>query len=141
LLENLLYGSANLEGVGPVLDMCGLLPVVAKLPEGLGTPLGEGGALLSAGEAQRVRLARAMLRRDTRLAVLDEPFLGLEQDRRRTLLAHVRQRWEGCTLLYVTHDVSETRAFDRVFVVEKGQFVEHGDTLHSAKTPSTRYRR
>jgi ATP-binding cassette subfamily B protein len=141
LLENLLYGSNNLEEVGRVLDTCGLLSVVAKLPQGLGTPLGEGGALLSAGEAQRVRLARAMLRKNTRLAVLDEPFLGLERDRRRTLLAHVRQRWEGCTLLYVTHDISETRAFDRVFVMEKGQLVENGEPLHLAQTPSTRYRR
>jgi ABC-type transport system involved in cytochrome bd biosynthesis fused ATPase/permease subunit len=141
LLENLLYGSSNLEEVGPVLDMCGLLSVVAKLPQGLGTPLGEGGALLSAGEAQRVRLARAMLRRNPRLVVLDEPFLGLERDRRRALLAHARQRWEGCTLLYVTHDASETRAFDRVFVMEKGQLVEDGEPLHLAQTLSTRYRR
>jgi ATP-binding cassette subfamily B protein len=141
LLENLLYGSSNLDEVGPVLDMCGLLPVVAKLPQGLGSPLGEGGSLLSAGEAQRVRLARAMLRKNTRLVVLDEPFLGLERDRRRGLLAQARQRWEGCTLLYVTHDISETRAFDRVLVMDNGRLVEDGEPLHLAQTPSTRYRR
>jgi ABC-type multidrug transport system fused ATPase/permease subunit len=141
LLENLLYGSHNVEEVGPVLEMCGLLPVVAKLPQGLGTPLGEGGALLSAGEAQRVRLARAMLRKNTRLVVLDEPFLGLERDRRRALLGQARQRWDGCTLLYVTHDVSETRSFDRVFVVDGGRLVEDGEPLHLAQTPSSRYRR
>jgi len=141
LLENLLYGSDNIEEVGSILGMSGLLGVVAKLPQGLGTPLGEGGALLSAGEAQRVRLARAMLRRNTRLVVLDEPFLGLERDRRRTLLTHARQRWEACTLLYVTHDISETRAFDRVLVVENGRLVEDGEPLHLAQTMSTRYRR
>jgi ATP-binding cassette subfamily B protein len=141
LLENLLYGSGNTDAVGTVLEMAGLLSVVAKLPLGLATPLGEGGALLSAGEAQRVRLGRAMLRKDSRLVVLDEPFLGLERDRRRTLLTHARQRWTGSTLLYVTHDIVETRAFDRVLVVESGRIVEDGDPLHLAQMLSSRYRR
>jgi ABC-type transport system involved in cytochrome bd biosynthesis fused ATPase/permease subunit len=141
LLDNLLYGGGNIEELGAVLDACALLPVVAKLPQGLGTPLGEGGSLLSAGEAQRVRLARAMLRPHARLVVLDEPFLGLERDRRRALLAHARQRWAGSTLFYVTHDVSETRSFDRVLVMDGGRIVEDGDPLHLAQMLSSRYRR
>jgi ABC-type bacteriocin/lantibiotic exporter with double-glycine peptidase domain len=141
LLENLVYGSGSTDGVGTVLEMAGLLPVVAKLPQGLATFLGEGGALLSAGEAQRVRLARAMLRKAPRLVLLDEPFLGLERDRRRTLLTHARQRWVGSTLLYVTHDVVETRAFDRVLVLDHGRLVEDGEPLQLAQTPSSRYRR
>lgn len=141
LLDNLIYGSGNTGGVGSVLEMAGLLPVVAKLPQGLATPLGEGGALLSAGEAQRVRLGRAMLRSDPRLVILDEPFLGLERDRRRTLLAHARQRWTGSTLLYVTHDVVETRAFDRVLVMESGRIVEDGEPQQLAQVASSRYRR
>ena len=142
LLENLLYGSDGAtEGVGRVLEMAGLMSVVATLPQGLATPIGEGGALLSAGEAQRVRLGRAMLRPHSRLVVLDEPFLGLERDRRRTLLTHVRQRWAASTLLYVTHDVAETRAFDRVLVLERGQIVEDGDPRQLAQMASSRYRR
>jgi ABC-type multidrug transport system fused ATPase/permease subunit len=141
LLENLLYGSGNTDAVGTILEMAGLLSVVAKLPQGLATPLGEGGALLSAGEAQRVRLGRAMLRKNSRLVVLDEPFLGLERDRRRAQLTHARQRWTDSTLLYVTHDVVETRAFDRVLVVESGRIVEDGDPLHLAQMLSSRYRR
>jgi ATP-binding cassette subfamily B protein len=57
------------------------------------------------------------------------------------LLGQARQRWDGCTLLYVTHDVSETRSFDRVFVVDGGRLVEDGEPLHLAQTPSSRYRR
>ena len=82
-----------------------------------------------------------MLRKTPRLVVLDEPFLGLERDRRRTLLMHARQRWVGSTLLYVTHDVVETRAFDRVLVLDHGRLVEDGEPLHLAQTPSSRYRR
>jgi ATP-binding cassette subfamily B protein len=117
------------------------MPVVGKLQDGLATPLGEGGKLLSAGEGQRVRLARAMVRQSARLVILDEPFLGLERDRRRVLLAHVRQRWTGRTLLYVTHDVNEARAFDRVLVLDRGRIVEDGDPMQLSQTPSSRFRR
>jgi ATP-binding cassette subfamily B protein len=124
-----------------VLEAAGLLPVIAKLPDGLATPLGEGGALLSAGEAQRVRLGRAMLKSQPRLVVLDEPFMGLERDRRRTLLTEIRQRWASSTLLYVTHDVSEARSFDRVLVIDRGRVVEDGDPRLLTLMASSRYRR
>ena len=141
LLDNLLYGCRTPTSVGRVLELAGLIPVVAKLQDGLATPLGENGALLSAGEAQRVRLARAMLRPAVRLAILDEPFLGLERDQRRTLLSHVRQHWGTSTLLYVTHDVAEARLFNRVLVLERGRIVEDGDPRILARTASSRYRR
>jgi ATP-binding cassette subfamily B protein len=142
LLENLLYGSET-EGarVAQVLDLAGLLPVVAKLPDGLATPLGQGGALLSAGEAQRVRFGRALMKSNPRLVLLDEPFLGLERDRRRILLSHARQRWAAATLFYVTHDIVETRGFDRVIVMEHGRIVEDGEPRMLAQMPASRYRR
>jgi ATP-binding cassette subfamily B protein len=140
LLDNLLYGSGIAGAIGPVMEATGLMPLLAKLPEGLNTSLGDNGALLSAGEAQRVRLARAMLRPETRLALLDEPFLGLEGDRRRTLLAHVRRHWEHSTLLYITHDVLETRQFDRIIVMEAGRIVEDGSPQMLWHRPSSRYR-
>lgn len=141
LLENLLYGSRqNASAVGAVLERADLLSVVARLPEGLGTRLGEGGALLSAGEAQRVRLARAMLVSHPRLALLDEPFVGLERDRRRTLLAAARQHWHRSTMLYVTHDIAETRAFDRVMIMDRGRIVEDGDPHQLAQQSTSRYR-
>ena len=141
LIDNLLYGSDHSDGLSAALDKAGLLPVVAKLPQGLATRLGEGGALLSAGEAQRVRLGRAMVREDARLVVLDEPFVGLERDRRRALLTQSRQHWHDTTMFYVTHDVAETRAFDRVLVLDRGRIVEDGNPIRLAQLPSSRYRR
>jgi ATP-binding cassette subfamily B protein len=141
LLDNLSYGTDAPEPLAPVLEAAGLIPVIARLPRGLSTPLGEGGSLLSAGEAQRVRLARAMLKRQPRLVVLDEPFMGLERGRRRQLLTEMRQRWASSTLLYVTHEVSEARAFDRVLVLDRGRIVEDGDPRVLAQMPSSRYRR
>jgi ATP-binding cassette subfamily B protein len=142
LLENLLYGSdGSPQSLTPVLEAAALMQVIAKLPQGLATPLGESGALLSAGEGQRVRLGRAMMRPGARLVILDEPFLGLERERRRMLLGQSRQHWAGRTLLYVTHDVTETRAFDRVLVMERGRIVEDGEPLQLAQMASSRYRR
>jgi ATP-binding cassette subfamily B protein len=141
LFENLTYGSEHAPAMTSILETSGLLPVVGKLPEGLATPLGEGGTLLSAGEGQRVRLGRALARQNARLVLLDEPFLGLERDRRRVLLSRARQHWAGRTMVYVTHDVAETRSFDRVVVLERGRVVEEGEPLVLAQMPSSRFRR
>jgi ABC-type multidrug transport system fused ATPase/permease subunit len=67
-----------------------------------------------------------MLRGDARLAILDEPFRGLDRQRRARLLQASRRLWAGSTLLCVTHDVAQTRGFDRVLVVEGGRVVEDG---------------
>ena len=125
--------------VGWVIDQADLGSVLRKLPEGLQTPLGEGGGLVSGGEGQRVRLGRAMLRSGVRLVILDEPFRGLDREQRRELLTRARRMWQHATLLCITHDVSETRAFTRVLVVEGGQIVEDGSPTDLAKRPGSRY--
>jgi ABC-type transport system involved in cytochrome bd biosynthesis fused ATPase/permease subunit len=75
-----------------------------------------------------------------RLVILDEPFRGLDRERRRELLARARSMWREATLLCVTHDVGETRAFDRAVVIEGGQIVEDGAPADLAKRPGSRYR-
>jgi ATP-binding cassette subfamily B protein len=87
-----------------------------------------------------VRLGRAFAQGDVRLVLLDEPFRGMDRDRRSALLADARKRWHGVTLLCVTHDVGETKLFDRVLVVDDGRIVEDGQPGRLAAVPS-RYRR
>ncbi len=89
-------------------------------------PLGADGGLLSGGEAQRVRLARALDRDDVRLAILDEPLRGLDRGQRHRLLARARTRWRDATLLCATHDVSEALSFDRILVLDGGRVVADG---------------
>jgi ATP-binding cassette subfamily B protein len=126
--------------VGQALAQADLRGVLERLPDGLQTPLGEGGGLVSGGEGQRVRLGRALARRGVRLVILDEPFRGLDREQRHTLLQRARQEWRGATLLCITHDVQSTQAFDRVLVVAGGQILEDDAPARLAARPETRYR-
>lgn len=125
-LSNLRYGLTPSDAIDlpDVLAKSTLQEVLARLPEGLQTLLGEGGALVSGGEGQRLRLARALARRDVRLAILDEPLRGLDREQRRVLLAAIHKHWEQQTLLCVTHDLAETQDFPRVLVIEQGRIIE-----------------
>ncbi|HKR01253.1 MAG TPA: ATP-binding cassette domain-containing protein, partial [Pyrinomonadaceae bacterium] len=142
LIDNLRYGAVDeaLFSVSEVVERADLGAVLERLPDGLQTSLGEGGALVSGGEGQRVRLGRAMLKACARLVILDEPFRGLDRERRRELLAQARERWPEATLLCITHDVGETLSFQRVLVVEDGHVVEDGAPLELAAQPRSRYR-
>ncbi|MFM9914817.1 MAG: ATP-binding cassette domain-containing protein [Rhizobacter sp.] len=141
LLDNLLYASDDdaLVRVGSVSEHAHLRHVAARLPQGLQTLLGEGGGLLSGGEGQRVRLARALLQEAPRLVLLDEPFRGLDRTQRHELLREACDWWQDSTVLCVTHDVGETLDFNRVLVVEDGRIVEDGAPAQ-LMTGSTRYR-
>lgn len=140
LLENLRYGSdAEMPGVGGAIEAALLRGVLENLPQGMQTKLGEGGALVSGGEGQRVRFARAMLRKDVRLVILDEPFRGLDREKRRQLLGRARELWSDCTLLCITHDIAETLDFDRVLVIEQGRIAEQGDPAELSGMPQSRY--
>jgi ATP-binding cassette subfamily B protein len=141
LLENLCYGApAPAPGaLGETLRTAELHTVLEGLPDGLQAPLGEGGGLLSGGEGQRVRLGRGMLRGPARLVLLDEPFRGLDGEQRRRLMAAVRQRWAGATVVCVTHDLAQTLDFDRVVVLEAGRIVEDGAPRSLRQQPGSRY--
>jgi ABC-type bacteriocin/lantibiotic exporter with double-glycine peptidase domain len=140
LLANIRYGAQG-NAVGPAVQSADLSDLLALLPNGLQTELGEGGALVSGGEGQRVRLARAMFRSDVRLAILDEPFRGLDRERRRELLVRSRSAWKNATLLCITHDIGETMLFDRVIVVDGGRIVEEGQPSSLAEQSDSRYRK
>jgi ATP-binding cassette subfamily B protein len=140
LLENLRYGTEDERGgLARVLESADIAPLLDRLPDGMQTTLGEGGALVSGGEGQRVRLGRAMMREKARLVILDEAFRGLDRTRRRELLARVRAFWKDTTLLCISHDIAETMAFDRVLVLEGGTVVEDGAPTALSADETSRY--
>jgi ATP-binding cassette subfamily B protein len=141
VVDNLAYGNdAAPAELGAAVDASDLRELVGKLPDGLQTTLGEGGALVSGGEGQRVRFARSLLRDRERLVLLDEPFRGLDRGKRTAFLERARRAWSDATLLFVSHDIGETRSFPRVLVVEGGRIVEDGAPAELAARAGSRYR-
>ena len=140
MLDNLAYGAIGEASLAQVLEQADLIALLERLPHGLQTELGEGGALVSGGEGQRVRLGRAMMRPESKLVILDEPFRGLDRDKRVELLVRARKLWRRSTLLCATHDVGETLGLDRVLVVEDGHIVEEGVPRELAARAGSRYR-
>jgi ATP-binding cassette subfamily C protein CydCD len=99
--------------VSAALQAAGLATVVGRLPQGVDTRLGEGGAGLSAGERQRLALARAFVR-DAPLLVLDEPTASLDAETEADVLQAVRRLAEGRTALIVAHRPALAALADRV---------------------------
>jgi ATP-binding cassette subfamily B protein len=142
LVDNLRYGNDvdAVKSLAHVIHQTELHDVLERLPEGLQTKLGEGGGLVSGGEGQRIRLARAFLRENVRLVLLDEPFRGLDRVQRAELLVRARKLWADRTLLCITHDVRETVVFDRVLVVDQGRVVEDDSPKVLARNEDSSYR-
>jgi ATP-binding cassette subfamily B protein len=141
LVANLSYGNdAAGPAIAQAIDASLLRKVLESLPQGMQTALGEGGALVSGGEGQRVRLARALLSKDARLVILDEPFRGLDREKRRELMKRARHFWRDCTLICITHDLAETESFDSVAVIESGRIVQQGCPGDLVRSNQSRYR-
>jgi len=142
LYENLLYGSEkdSQSSLGSILQLADLYEILELLPEGMKTKLGESGGLVSGGEGQRVRLGRALNRVNVRLVILDEPFRGLDRKQRGELLKRAREIWKYATLLFISHDITETYQFERVLVMQDGKIIEDGRPDNLANNIHSQYR-
>ena len=97
--------------------------VIAALPDGLATQLGERGHGLSSGQRQRVALARAFLR-DARIVLLDEPTARLDAASEAAVLDATRKLVAGRTALLVAHRPALLDEADRILRVEEGRVTE-----------------
>ena len=138
-LYNLRYGGGQMP-LNWVIEQADLRSVLERLPDGMQTRLGGEGRLISGGEGQRTRFGRGLQRQDARLVILDEPFRGLDREKRRLLLARARDYWPAATLICVTHDVGQTQSFARVLVVENGRIIEDDTPAALLARPVSRYR-
>ena len=104
---------ASVQEVWAAIEDAGLAEAILRLPEGLDTVLGEGGAGLSAGERQRVSLARAFLR-DAPLLLLDEPTASLDGATEQSVIEAIRRLSAGRTVVLVAHRPALIALADRV---------------------------
>jgi ATP-binding cassette, subfamily C, bacterial len=113
---------------GEVLDalrMAGASALLARLPNGLDTKIGDRGTLLSGGERQRLALARALLRRP-RLLVLDEATSALDPESERSIRQTIASLTPAVTVLTITHRLTTARQADHVVVLDHGAVVAEG---------------
>ena len=95
------------------------------LPLGLETELGDSAARLSVGQAQRVAVARALLS-PCELLLLDEPTASLDAHSEKRVMSALNEASEAQTSLLVTHQLEDTRDYDEIWVMDKGQIAERG---------------
>ncbi len=125
--DNLRYGrwDADDDALWAAAEAANAAEFLRKLPEGLDTFMGEGGARLSGGQRQRIAIARAMLR-NAPLLLLDEATSALDAESERLVQASVERLVQGRTTIVIAHRLATVRAADRIVVMDNGEIVEEG---------------
>ena len=120
------FGPLDSERIVAAAQMAGVHEMVLRLPHGYETPLGVGGSALSAGQRQRIALARALYG-EPALVVLDEPNSNLDEAGDAALLQALRKlRQLGKTVVVITHRSQVLQAVDRLLLLNEGQVVAFG---------------
>ncbi|MDV6277739.1 ABC transporter ATP-binding protein [Rhodococcus erythropolis] len=128
LRSNLLLArpDATEEDLREVLERARLTDLVASLPDGLETVVGERGYRLSGGERQRLTIARLLLAQP-RVVILDEATAHLDSTSEAAVQEALGEALAGRTAVVIAHRLSTIRAADLILVVEAGQIIERGN--------------
>lgn len=136
LLENIVQRREEYDTIGleRVIDALFLRDLVNSLPHGLRTEMRQCGFRISAGERQRVCLARALMQ-SPQLLILDEALTGVDIDMERRIMREVRRLFFDRTIVAITHRLDSIREFDAVIVIEGGTVAARGspDLLYRNK--------
>jgi len=141
LRENLTLNRSDYtdERIRHACETVGLLAHVDSLPLGLDTPVGELGSMISGGQAQRLNIARAILK-DAPILLFDEVTSALDADNEELVRAYMHSQAGSKTLLVIAHRLSTIRQADRIALIENGQVAMTG-THQDLSKRSEYYRR
>lgn len=117
--------SATDEEVMTAASLAHLDEYIRTLPQGYQTIIGEGGARLSAGQAQRLAIARAFLK-NAPILILDEATANLDPREESLIMDAIHRLMHGRMVLIVAHRLTTVRDADCIVVLENGQIVEKG---------------
>lgn len=125
--ENITYGlpTVSEEKLREVIRMTHLEDVIAQLPEGLDSAIGQHGGRLSGGQRQRIAIARALIR-DPKVILLDEATSALDNESEYHVQQAMQKLIKGRTTFIVAHRLSTIRDADRIVVMKMGKCVEIG---------------
>ena len=127
MLENLRYGKpdATMAEIEAAVKAVSADSIIARLPEGYNSQVGEGGNSLSTGEKQLLSFARALLA-DPRIFVLDEATSSVDTVTERLIQQAIEKVMAGRTSFVIAHRLSTIRRSDLILVVKDGKIVEQG---------------
>ena len=135
ILENVRAArpDATREEVMEALEAARCADILAKLPDGIDTPIGTEGTYLSGGEQQRIALARAILK-DAPIVVLDEATAFADPENEALIQEAFTQLTQGRTVIMIAHRLSTVVGADEIIVLDRGKVAERGthDALVSA---------
>jgi len=127
IADNIRIGkpTANADEIFEAAQQAGLGELVGRLPQGLDTPVGEGGARLSGGERQRIAIARALIK-EAAILLVDEATAALDAENQHVIARTLARLRGQRTLVVIAHQLSTVSMADRIVVLDQGRVAEQG---------------